>query len=172
MILSTKKRRTSTKSVPIYQLQVLDNGNFINDLQSNEVNNNNKVINSSENSNIPIHLTNNDNNYDLNDNRKINSIKNVPTYQVQIKDNDNTINDLQSNNDINNMDDNNVFNNSNTSIQSKGNHKTNIITGNGYKNLTKSVPISYSDENNNDDKINNKSSIDNNSMPRYIEEQY
>ena len=151
---------------------MLDNGNFINDLQSNEVNNNNKVINSSENSNTPIHLTNNDNNYDLNDNRKINSIKNVPIYQLQIKDNDNTINDLQSNNDINNMDDNNVFNNSNTSIQSKGNHKTNIITGNGYKNLTKSVPISYSDENNNDDKINNKSSIDNNSMPRYIEEQY
>ena len=42
---------------------------------------------------------------------KSNSIKNVPTYQLKTKDNDSTINDLQSNTDINNINDNNVFNN-------------------------------------------------------------
>ena len=61
------------------------------------------------------------------------------------------------------MNDNNVSNNSHTSIQSESNHKTNIITGNRYNNLTKSVPTSYFDENNNYDKINIKSSIDDNS---------
>ena len=69
-------------SIPNLQLKVLDNDNSINDLQSNEINNKKKVINSSDNSNTPIQLTSNDNKYILNDNRKSNSIKNVPTYQL------------------------------------------------------------------------------------------
>ena len=142
---------------------MLDDDNSINDLQSNEVTNNKKVINSSENSNTPIQLTSNDNKYILNDNRKSNSIKNVPIYQLQIKDNDNTINDLQSNKDINNMYDNNVSNNSHTSIQSEGNHSNNIIKGNVYKNSTKCVPTHYSKKKNDDANINNKRSNDDNS---------
>ena len=75
---------------------------------------------------------------------KNNSTKGVPTYQLQTKNNDNTINDLQSNEDNNNKNDINSSNNSNTPIRSERNRSNNIIKGNRKKNCTSSVPTYYS----------------------------
>ena len=79
---------------------------------------------------------------DIINNKK--STKNVPTHQLQMKDNDNTINDLQNNKDNKNKKDNNSSNNSNTPIRSEGNRSNNIIKGNRKKNCTSSVPTYYS----------------------------